>query len=166
MLIKMQLNLFILIVLLAASLWTVMTRSIIRSAIGLALSSVILTIIMFRLNSPLAAVFELSVCAGLISVLFVTTISLTHPQTQQQILQHMKERLSRFWYLPVVIIVLGVLLFSLKISPRVTLPVPEIAKDVRSVLWNIRRIDLIGQMAILLTGVFGVVVLFKEKTKK
>lgn len=162
----MQLSLFILIILLGASLWTVMTRSLIRSAIGLALTSVFLTIIMFRLNSPLAAVFELSVCAGLISVLFVTTISLTHPLSHQQVLQHMKDRLARFWYLPVLIIVLGMLLFALKLTPHVALPAPEEVKNVRSVLWDIRRIDLIGQMAILLAGVFGVVVLFKEKVKK
>ena len=82
----MYLDIVILAVLLLTSLWTVMTRSILRSAMGLALTSVILAIVMFRLNSPLAAVFELSVCAGLISVLFVSTISITQPYTTEEIL--------------------------------------------------------------------------------
>ncbi len=162
----MQINSVLLFVLVLASLWTVMTRSLLRSAIGLALASVILTIIMFRLNSYLAAVFELSVCAGLISVLFVSTISLTHPLTKQEMIQHMRERLARFWFLPVIIIILGILLSLMQIRPSIKLPAPETVKDVRNVIWNVRQIDLLGQMVILLAGVFGVVILFKEKAKK
>jgi NADH-quinone oxidoreductase subunit J len=143
-----------------------MTRSLLRSAIGLALTSVILTIIIFRLNSPLAAVFELSVCAGLISVLFISTISLTHPLTKQEIMQHMKDRLARFWYLPVIIIILGVILSLMQIKPVIKLPAAESVKDVREVIWNVRQVDLLGQMIVLLTGVFGVVILFKERLKK
>lgn len=162
----MHLNLIILLFLLLAALWTVMARSLIRSAIGLALTSAILTIMMFRLNSPLAAVFELSVCAGLIPVLFVSMISLTQPLTYQEVLQHMKDKLARFWFLPVIIIFLGLILSFLRVKPSLTLPVPESVTDVRSVLWNVRRVDLIGQMMILLVGVFGVVILFKERLKK
>ena len=66
----MNLNIIILIILVIAALWAAMTRSLLRSAIGLALISLILTIIMFRLHSGLAAVFELSVCAGLIRSFF------------------------------------------------------------------------------------------------
>ncbi len=162
----MNFNLIILIVLIFAALWTVMTRSLIRSAIGLALTSAILTIIMFALNSPLAAVFELSVCAGLISVLFVSTISLTHPLTQQEVLQHMKDRLTRFWYLPVIVVVCGAILSLVSIKVNLKMPAPEAEKDVRIVLWSLRQFDILGQIIILLTGVFGVVILFREKNKK
>jgi NADH:ubiquinone oxidoreductase subunit 6 (subunit J) len=54
------LNIIVLLFLIAAALWTVMTRSLIRSALGLALTSAILGIIMFRFDAWLAAVFELS----------------------------------------------------------------------------------------------------------
>jgi len=161
----MFINLVILAVLIAAALWTVLTRSLLRSAIGLALTSVVLAIVMFRLNSPLAAVFELSVCAGLISVLFVSSISLTQPLEQPAKLQHMKDRTGRFWYLPVIMLAVGVMLSFVKI--KLTLPVlaPEIEKDVRNVLWNLRQVDLLGQIMILLAGVFGVVMLFRETRK-
>jgi len=159
-------NMVILIVLVMAALWTVMTRSLIRSAIGLALTSAILTIIMFRLDSPLAAVFELSVCAGLISVLFVSTISLTHALTREEILKHMKERLHRFWFLPLIIVVAGIVLSFLSFKLNIKLPAPETEKDVRQVMWNLRHLDIVGQIIILLTGAFGVVILFKEKVKK
>ena len=162
----MYLDIFILTVLLLASLWTVMTRSILRSAIGLALTSVILTIVMFRLNSPLAAVFELSVCAGLISVLFVSTISITQPYTTEEILKRMKDMFARFRFLPLIIIISGIALAFVNIKPAINLPAPEAIKDARVMLWNFRGLDLMGQVLILLTGVFGIVILFKERLKK
>ena len=42
------------------------------------------TLILFLLKSPLAAVFELSVCAGLITVIFISVISLTNPLSQDE----------------------------------------------------------------------------------
>ncbi|MCX5697115.1 MAG: NADH-quinone oxidoreductase subunit J [Candidatus Omnitrophica bacterium] len=162
----MQLDWFIIFSLVTASLWTVMTRSLLRSGIGLALTSVILAIFMFRLNSPLAAVFELSVCAGLISVLFISTISLTHPLSAQEKIQHMWVRLARFWFLPLLVIVLVVGLLLMRSRPQIHMPLAQDLKDARVVLWNFRQIDLLGQAIVLLAGVFGVVVLFKERQKK
>lgn len=158
-------NIIILIALTAAALWTAMTRSLLRSAIGLALTSVILSIVMFWLKAPLAAVFELSVCAGLISVLFVSTVSLTQPYTTEAVQQRMKDMFARFRYLPLVVIALGIGLSLIKIKPLET-PLPETIKDVRVVLWSLRHIDIVGQIIILLGGVFGVVILFKERVRK
>lgn len=159
-------DIVILVGLTLSALWTVMTRSLLRSAIGLALTSAVLTVVMFRLNSPLAAVFELSVCSGLISVVFISTISLTQPLTWEEIIQHMKDRLSRFWYLPVIVVAVGIILSFLKVKIGIVLPPEETEKDVRAVLWNLRHLDLIGQVIVLLAGVFGVVVLFREAEKK
>ncbi len=161
----MGLNLFILIILVLAALWTVMTRSLLRSAIGLATVSALLTIIMFRLNSPLAAVFELSVCAGLISVLFVSVISLTQPLSQKEVIEHMKAKLSRFWLLPFIVIAIGVMLSLISVKLKIKSPLPEQETDVRFVLWYLRQFDLLGQIIILLAGVFGVVILFREPKK-
>ncbi|MEI8349677.1 MAG: NADH-quinone oxidoreductase subunit J [Candidatus Omnitrophota bacterium] len=155
----------ILISLTAVALWAAMTRSLLRSAICLAMMSSLLTMIMFMLRSPLAAVFELSVCAGLIPVLFISTISLTHPLTREEVLQHMKDRIRRFWYLPFIVVVVGVALNMISVVPRLALPLPEIEKDARTVLWNDRPIELLGQIMILLAGVFSVVILFKESGK-
>ena len=149
--------------LVVVALWAVMTRSLIRAAIGLAMASAIVTILMFRLNSPLAAVFELSVCAGLIPVIFISSISLTQPLTQQEKLTHMRARFSRFWYLPLLMLVAVIVIANLNKNIGVRLPLPEKAEDVRFVLWHLRPLDIVGQIAMLLTGVFGIVVLFKEK---
>lgn len=162
----MFLNMVILITLIMAALWAVMTRSLLRSAIGLALTSAVLTVMMFRLDSPLAAVFELSVCTGLISVLFISTITLTHPLTHNEMVLYIKDRLKRFWYLPFIVVAVAIALSILNIKINLALPLPEAETNVRFVLWNLRQLDLIGQIIILLTGVLGVVILFKEMAKR
>lgn len=161
----MLLDVGILILMIIAALWTVMARSLIRAAIGLALTSAILTIVMFRLGSPLAAVFELSVCAGLISVLFVSTISLTDPLTAQEKVQATKDKLHKFKYLIFIIIALGIFFILSRVRLNLTLPPAHSNEDARVVLWHFRHLDLLGQIIILLTGVFGVVILFKERQK-
>jgi len=43
------------------------------------------------------------------------------------------------------------------------LPTQPTENDVRIILWNLRQLDLLGQIVILLAGAFGVAVLFKER---
>jgi len=38
--------------------------------------------------------------------------------------------------------------------------------NVQEVLWNSRSLDLFGQIVIVLAGVFGTVILFRENNKK
>lgn len=161
----MFLDLLSLILLVIAALWTVMTRSLLRSAIGLALTSAILTVIIFRMEANLAAVFELSVCAGLIPVLFVSVVSLTQPYTHQEILERMKSMFARFRLLPVILIGVGLILVLLGPHSQVQLPLSESGENTRFILWHLRQLDLLGQVIILLGGVFGVAVLFKERKK-
>ena len=161
-----MINEILLIALVVAALWTVMARSLLRSALFLALTSAILAMIMFRLGSPIAAVFELSVCAGLISALFFCIITITEPLTPGKVKEEAKARLERFWYLPPIVLVAGIFLRFLSIKLDVMRAVPMGMADVRSVLWGQRQLDLIGQIIILLCGVFGIVVLLKELRKK
>ena len=95
----MNINLAFLILTVVAAVWTVMGRSLLKATIGLAVTSALISIIIFRLNSPLAAVFELSVCTGLITAVFVSTISMTKPLTHKEILQASKDRFKRYGYL-------------------------------------------------------------------
>jgi len=159
------LDLIILILLVLAALWTVMTRSLLRAAMGLALASAILTLIMFNMDASLAAVFELSVCAGLIPVLFISVISLTQPLTFKEALEHMRARLARFWVLPLIVIILGIILVLISVKFKTPLPAAQTQASARFILWHLRQFDLLGQIIILFGGVFGVVVLFKERKK-
>lgn len=157
----MALNLILLTGLVLAAVWTVMTIRLIRAVVGLALTSAILAMIMYRLNSPLAAVFELSVCSGLISVIFITTVSFTQRISKERLLVRKRERLAKFWLLPVILVAAGLLLMRhLKIPDFVLSASPD-GTDVREIIWNLRHLDLFGQVIVLLAGVFGVVILFK-----
>jgi NADH-quinone oxidoreductase subunit J len=55
----------------------VLSKTMIRAAVALGLGSVCLAALFFILGAPHAGSFELSVGAGLISVLFLLAISLT-----------------------------------------------------------------------------------------
>ena len=158
----MTINIILAAALVIAGVWTVMTARLLRSVIGLALTSVILTIIMFKLNSPLAAVFELSVCAGLISAIFISSIGLTQQLTDAQEAVRKKERLSKFWLLPVIVVLVGIALYQLAIPIEFHLQAAPVESDVRNIIWNLRHLDLLGQIVILLAGAFGVVALFKD----
>jgi NADH-quinone oxidoreductase subunit J len=151
----------------ASGVWTVMTRSLVRSAIGLALTSVILTILMFQLGATMAAVFELSVCAGLITVVFISTISMTKALTHNALLQKTRDRLKRYWYLPAILLLAGaaIAFFATPASPGLAAPATEAASfdDLKQLLWKGRQTDLLGQITIIFAGVTGVIVLFKER---
>ncbi len=161
----MTLTLILLSLLVLAAVWAVMTRSLLMSAVGLALTSVVLSIIIFRLDSPLAAVFELSVCAGLITVVFISTMSLTKPITRAELKKNTRDRIKRYWYMPVILVLIGVGCWLWMANPdlKVLNPYPE--NNVRNVMWKIRQTDMLGQIVIILAGVFGVVALFKERMK-
>src|SRR5512137_1468028 len=73
----MILQIALLIGLVLASALAVLARDLIKAAISLAVASLLLGIIFFRMNAPYAGVFEISVVAGLITVLFILTIALT-----------------------------------------------------------------------------------------
>jgi NADH-ubiquinone/plastoquinone oxidoreductase chain 6. len=146
-----------------AILAVVRTR-VIKAAIMLATLSVLVTLVLFVLGTPLAAIFELSVCAGLITVIFISVISLTNPLTNQERCEERNSMFKKFLMLPVVVIVCG-FSFYLLTKGISFIPVPaENISDIsgKTEIWHLRQIDLIGQIIIILAGVFGVVVLFKD----
>ena len=62
---------------LAGASVAILSENLIRAAIAMAVGGVSLAMLFFMLDAPYAAGFELSVGAGLISVLFILAISLT-----------------------------------------------------------------------------------------
>jgi NADH-quinone oxidoreductase subunit J len=155
---------FVLLILMAGfAVWTAVRKSLLQCAFGLAVVSILLTIMMFRFDAPLSAVFELSVCAGLITVIFVYAISLTRIQTQVE--EHLveKERKFRYGALPFIIVIAGLFIYFIQAHVGFIAHPPSAVNDVREVLWNHRLFDIVGLLLVIMAGVFGVVVLFKEK---
>jgi NADH-quinone oxidoreductase subunit J len=149
------------------SLLSVLIRNALKAVISLAAASVMLTTIMYLLGAPLAAVFELSVCAGLITVIFVSVISLTKPAADEEDVAESKNRLKRYIYLPVIVIVIAMFVLIAKPDFNFIINNNGISdSNVQNAIWNTRRLDILGQIIIILAGVLGVVILFKEGNKK
>ena len=149
------------------ALLTVIIKDSLKAVISLAAASAMLTTILFVLDAPLAAVFELSVCAGLITVIFIAVISLTKSSVSDDETEPVKRRFDRYLYLPLILIVVAVILLSVKPFYDFFV-VSNISREdnVRDVLWNIRRLDILGQIIMIFAGVLGVVILFKGNIKK
>jgi NADH-quinone oxidoreductase subunit J len=156
-------NAILIVTMVIAALYTVMVTRLLHSAIGLGITSAVLAILIFRLASPLTAVFELSVCSGLISAIFISTISLTQRLTPEKLEVRKKERLRRFWLLPVVLAAAVVVLSLIHVSATFGLAAQPAENNVNIILWRLRHLDLVGQTAILLAGAFGVVTFFREQ---
>ena len=168
-----NMNLTILILLLAgvvvSAVICVMIRNLIHAAIMLAVTSAVISIAMFMLDAPLAAVFELSVCSGLITVIFVSAISMTSTQKKELLAVKAKARRKRFAFLPVLLIAVFVILCAViwpYLDNALQAGIAQDVTNVQDVIWNKRQIDILGQIVIILLGVFGVVVFFKESEKK
>jgi uncharacterized MnhB-related membrane protein len=71
------LDLILVMTVLAGATAAVLLKNLLRAAVALGASSVALAALFFILRAPYAGAFELSVGAGLISVLLIVTISLT-----------------------------------------------------------------------------------------
>ena len=161
----MALHLLILIgAVLIPAILAACAAELIRSAIAVLVFSIGLTVLLFQLNAPLAGVFELLVCAGLISVLFILTISLTRPLTAKAESAYKHTHYRRYLALPILMAVMAIILWFSHESWIGHLPVVKSQEtaSVGEVLWQTRGLDLIGQITVLLVGVYGVVVLFKR----
>jgi NADH-quinone oxidoreductase subunit J len=162
-------EILVLVAMLAAAVVTVVSTSVIYSAIGLGVTSALLTVAMFVVDASWAGVFELSICAGMISVVFVSTIGLTARTTKEEERTQGTKNLLRFAFLPPLLLVLALALLQLappegQISVAPGDAASDRAQDVRDVMWT-KRQDVQGQILLLLVGIFGVVVLFKERRK-
>jgi len=143
---------------------TISLRSLVKSAISLAIASVLVSIVLFLLGAHWAALFELSVCAGLITAVFISAISFSTPASPSK--AHESGTLNRFKLLPYILIVSGLALLVLllftnfKITGSPALPVSF--SDFKQVFWQNRQVDIVAQIALILAGTFAVVVMFKE----
>ncbi len=153
-------NLALLILMTGLACAAVFLRDLVRSAIALALMSALLAVVLYRLNSPYAAVFELSVVAGLITVLFVSVIALTKEEDQ------VREARWPIYVFPLVLAAFGLAdLAVMKALFAGYQPAgyAAVGESFGATLWGVRSLDILGQVAVIFAGVFGVLVLLREK---
>jgi NADH-quinone oxidoreductase subunit J len=136
-------------------------HDLLYAALGLAVASIMLSVVLFYFGANVAAVFELSVCAGLITVLFVSTVSLTKDSDQKT-----ESRLPGFFLVPMVILFVGIAAFASKWVAGLLPAVPATTTSTitfNSSFWGDRVTDILGQIALVLVGVFGILAIFRVK---
>lgn len=156
----MTLQTLLLIGLIVFSALALLSRDLIKAAISFAAASLLLGIVFFRMGAPYAGVFEISVVAGLITVLFILTIALT--EKKAEVHESPKARLI-FPLFFIAFIIIDVLVMRGLILKIPTLPVEAETGLFGQVLWGRRTFDLVGQVAVILAGVFAVLALFRKK---
>jgi NADH-quinone oxidoreductase subunit J len=140
----------------------ILAKDLLKAAIGLAVASLFLGIIFFRMGAPYAGVFEISVVAGLITVLFILTIALTAAGGDVR-----ESRLAKIVFPLFFVVFILIDIFIMKGLASKIPPLGEAAEKgtFGEVLWKQRTFDLVGQIAVILAGVFSVLALFRKRDK-
>ena len=126
-----------------------------HAALWLAALSALISIVLYRLGAPEVAVIELSVGAGLITVLFAFAISMAEDEAMPAPLVP-----RPFAWLLVAVAGGALLWLLLPALPAVR----QVAADAPFIIqvWDSRALDLAVQFVILITGVMGVLSLLGE----
>ena len=156
----------VLATLVLSALGTAMIRNLLAAAVMLALTSAILTIALFLMGVQLAAVMELSVCAGLVTAVFASVISLTKAGTAEETAEMNKRHLRRFLPLPFIMLVLAAGILLLWPGQNIMFRGALGNLAVEEALWDQRALDILGLALVVLAGVLGVAVLFKERVDR
>lgn len=140
-----------------AAVQAIRTKSLIRSALYLAGVSASLAILFYLLGASQVAVIELSVGAGLVTVLFVFAISIAGAEipSERPILPK-----PLAWGL----VLLPILLLSAFALPVVEAVQPSAESEITTVFWQQRGLDVVAQVVLIFSGVLGLLgVLAEEK---
>ena len=154
-------HLFLLIGLVVFSIMAVLSRDLLKSAISLAVASIFLSLAFFGMNAVYAGVFELSVVAGLITVLFITAIALTRNDGD---VAESKRHLIVFPLFFLALAILDILVMR-KLLGQIPFIQGAESGTFSQVLWNQRTFDLVGQVGAIFAGVLAVLALFRLDEK-
>lgn len=143
--------------------FSVLGRHLINSALSLAAVSAACGVLMYVLGAHTAAIFEISVCSGLVTVIFISAVSLSNGDRQASAPE------KRAHLLPVILIGIGAVLMIAAMLTGFSLgahsPVGS-ASTFDNVFWETRQADIFGQMIAIIAGASAIVVFFKESEKQ
>lgn len=146
----------ILLGLLVCSIQAIRAKRLLSSALWLAGASALTALLLYLLGAPYVAVIELSVGAGLVTVLFVFAINIAGEEALD-----LRSVLPRplSWAL----VILAVALLGWMVLPRL-LPLPHLGPQLpfREILWSDRKLDMLLQVVLIFSGVLGVLGLLSE----
>lgn len=152
-----------LVLMMVSAAAVMMIRSLLKSTICLAITSVLLAIVLFLLKAYWAGLFELSVCAGLITAVFISAISFSTRERKEK--SYISDHRARFKLLPYLMVLCGIGLLALLVFSGFSLEQSPLAlsAEFKQIFWNTRQVDILAQIALIVAGAFAVIVLFKER---
>ena len=148
--------------------FSVLSRHLINAAISLAAVSAACGVLMYVLGAHTAAIFEISVCSGLVTVIFISAVSLSNGDRQIEA-QDTAEPRRKKRFLPAILIGAGALVMIAAGFSGFSLGAPVAATSGASfqeVFWETSQADIFGQMVALIAGASAIVVFFKEGEDK
>lgn len=130
---------------------------ILSSTIYLACVSALVSVVLYRLGATQVAVMELSVGAGLVTVLLVYAVSVVGDDALD--LASVIPKPLAFGMVALIVLFLGWMVF-----PTEQLPSSNGVIDLAVVLWHRRVLDVWIQIVLIFSGVMGVLGLLSERT--
>jgi uncharacterized MnhB-related membrane protein len=138
---------------------SILSRRLLISAVWLALTSALVAVMIYMLGAPHIAVIELSVGAGLVTVLFVFAINIAGEDTTR-----LKSLVPKPIAISCIIVAFALgLLLVLKSTSGVQFYGTTAGES--TILWENRYIDFLLQIVLIFSGVLGVIGLLAEKVK-
>ena len=136
---------------LTCAVLAVNSRRLIISAIWLALTSALVSVLLYLLGAPHIAAIELSVGAGLVTVLFVFAINISGDEVIES-----QSILPTPYAWGSIGLAIGLALFLiLKMLGIIDLPADVTLKS--AIDWDARYLDILLQVALIFSGVLGVI---------
>ncbi len=136
---------------LACAVLAFSARRLLISAVWLALTSALVALMLYMLGGAHLAVIELSVGAGLVTVLFVFAINISGEESFD------KETILPKPYAWGSLIIAGGLAIFLIVKTLGIVNLPEPVAKTSMINWDARYLDIILQVALIFSGVLGVI---------
>ena len=151
-----MLYILVVVALLVCAFMAIRTGRLLSSALWLAGASALTSLIMYMLGAAEVAVIELSVGAGLVTILFVFAINIAGDEAID-----VKALLP--WPLALVLVVAaaGLLIFMALPGMGVNLSQPQLTGFVRT-FWEDRSLDALLQIILIFSGTLGMLGLLAE----
>jgi uncharacterized MnhB-related membrane protein len=155
-----MLDILIVAVTLVCAIQAIRAKRLLHAALWLAGTSALVALLLYLLGAYQVAVIELSVGAGLVTVLFVFAINIAGEEAID--LRSLLPRPLAWGLIGLAVVLLGVL-----IIPSLGGSLPQGGStQFGQMVWGERRLDTLLQVVLIFSGVMGVLGLLSEDTRK
>ncbi len=155
----MILTSFLIVLIVIFAFQAIRAHSLIASALWLAAASALLALMFYILGALLAAVIELSVGAGLVTVLFAFAIGIAGEDYRA-----LRSNVPKIVSAVLVTAALLIIFWFIRPfeQPVEAIQAPQIAQNISEVIWNQRSLDIMVQIVVIFAGVLGLLGLLAE----